>query len=154
MIRSGNTMGSAVYRQKPGPCELPKVNKPLRAFIQRLHLLLFGIIITLRWPLFCKCGSHPEIPTEYETAEQRREERGVGVCLFWKASASLTLFPRAWPRPRIGVHLHQRSLVWCQLEEHLRAAAQFLPTWRVRRETKCSQGAKQGWVTANARGKL
>lgn len=51
---------------------------------------------SLRWPLVCKCGSHPEIPSKYENAEQQQEER-MGGCLFWKWSFSLTLFPRAWP---------------------------------------------------------
>lgn len=73
----------------------PKGQQASRSSCSAAPLLLFAILITLRWPLCCKCGSHPEIPSKHENAIGGG--RGGG-CLFWKTNIFLTSFPRAWSR--------------------------------------------------------
>lgn len=60
---------------------------------------------SLRWPLVCKCGSHPEIPSKYENAEQQQEEcMGRGGVLVLEVellvdvvSQGLAWLGPAWP---------------------------------------------------------
>lgn len=68
--------------------------------------------------------------------------------LILEAQRLLDVVSQGLARPRIGFHLHQRSLVRCQFDEHLLAAAQFLPQRRVRRSLECFQRGERARVEA------
>lgn len=128
----------------------PKGQQASQSSCSAAPILLFAILITLRWPLCCKCGSHPEIPSKHENAIA--EASGGGGVLILEGEHLLDFVSQGLVPPRIGFGVHQSSLVRCQSGGHLLPEAGFLPRWRAAGcGTECFQRAKHGRSAAKGR---
>lgn len=102
----------------------PKGQQASQSSCSAAPLLLIAILITLRWPLCCKYGSHPEIPSKHENAIAAASGGGV---LILEGEHLLDVVSQGLVPPQIGFGVHQTSLVRCQSGGHLLPAAGFLP---------------------------